>query len=99
MAIMEISVVPLGLGKPGMGDYVAELARYLRQENLPHQLTDMGTLVQGDPARLLQVAWALHELPFAQGVRRVLTHITIDDRRDKEVNLGDKTKSVKERLA
>jgi uncharacterized protein YqgV (UPF0045/DUF77 family) len=45
------------------------------------------------------VAWALHELPFAQGVRRVLTHITIDDRRDKEVNLGDKTKSVKERLA
>ena len=99
MAIMEISVVPLGLGKPGMGEYVAELARYLRQENLPHQLTDMGTLVQGDPARLLQVARALHELPFAQGVRRVLTHITIDDRRDKEVNLGDKTKSVKERLA
>jgi len=99
MAIMEISVVPLGLGKPGMGDYVAELARYLRQENLPHQLTDMGTLVQGDVARLLQVARVLHELPFAQGVRRVLTHITIDDRRDKEVNLGDKTKSVKERLA
>ena len=99
MAIMEISVVPLGLGKPGMGEYVAKLARYLRQENLPHQLTDMGTLVQGDPARLLQVARALHELPFAQGVRRVLTHISIDDRRDKEVNLGDKTKSVKERLA
>ncbi len=99
MAIMEISVVPLGLGKPGMGEYVAELARYLRQENLPHHLTDMGTLVQGDSARLFQVARALHELPFAQGVRRVLTHITIDDRRDKEVNLGDKTKSVKERLA
>ena len=58
----------------------------------------MGTLVHGTPAELLRIAAALHELPFGQGVKRVMTHIAIDDRRDKEVFLGDKKKSVKARL-
>jgi len=98
MAIMEISVMPLGLGRPGMGDYVADLERYLIKENVPHQLTDMATLVQGEVATLLKVAHALHELPFAQGVQRVVTRIVIDDRRDKKVLLGDKTKAVQGRL-
>jgi len=99
MAIMEISVTPLGLGQPSVGNYVAAVVRYLREQNIPHQLTDMGTLVHGDAPRLLEVAQVLHELPFAQGVKRVVTHITIDDRRDKEVRLGDKTTSVQARFA
>ena len=98
MAIMEISVVPLGLGHPSVGDHIAAVVKYLESENIPHELTDMGTLVHGDPATLLRVALALHELPFKQGVQRVMTHISIDDRRDKEVFLGDKKKSVKARL-
>ena len=98
MAIMEISVVPLGLGHPSVGEYIAAVVKYLESENIPYELTDMGTLVQGAPAALLQVAQALHELPFKKGVQRVMTHISIDDRRDKEVFLGDKKKSVKARL-
>ena len=95
MAIMEISVVPLGLGDPSVGDFIAEVVRYLQQEGIPHELTDMGTLIHGHSARLLKVAQVLHELPFDRGVNRVITHITIDDRRDKDVHLGDKIKSVK----
>jgi uncharacterized protein (TIGR00106 family) len=98
MAIMEISVVPLGLGHPGVGDYVAELVKYLESENLPYELTDMGTVMHGTPATLLRVALVLHELPFTKGVQRVVTHISIDDRRDKEVHLGDKKESVRARL-
>jgi uncharacterized protein (TIGR00106 family) len=98
MAIMEISIIPLGTGQVSVGGFVADLVRYLRQEGLPHQLTDMGTLVEGTPARLLEVAGKLHELPFAQGVKRVVTRIVIDDRRDKAVALGDKTRAVEDRL-
>jgi uncharacterized protein (TIGR00106 family) len=98
MAIMEISVVPLGLGKTSVGDYVAQVVEYLQKESIPYELTDMGTLIHGHAARLLKVAQVLHELPFDQGVQRVVTHIVIDDRRDKEVILGDKIKSVKARL-
>jgi uncharacterized protein (TIGR00106 family) len=98
MAIMEISVVPLGLGTPSVGDYVAEVLKFLREQKIPHRLTDMGTVVQGDAARLLEVARALHELPFTKGVKRVMTHLSIDDRRDKEVRLEDKIHSVEKRL-
>ena len=98
MAIMEISVVPLGLGTPSVGDYIAQVVTYLKNEGIPHELTDMGTLIHGHAARLLKVAQVLHELPFDKGVQRVMTHISIDDRRDKEVHLGDKVKSVKGRL-
>lgn len=98
MAIMEISVVPLGLGDPSVGDFVAQVIKYLQNEGIPHELTDMGTVIHGHAARLLKVAQVLHELPFERGVNRVITHITIDDRRDKDVHLGDKIKSVKARL-
>jgi len=98
VAIMEISVVPLGLGDTSVGDFIAAVIRYLQHEGIPYELTDMGTLIHGHAARLLKVAQVLHELPFDQGVDRVVTHITIDDRRDKEVHLGDKVKSVKVRL-
>jgi uncharacterized protein (TIGR00106 family) len=98
MALMEISIIPLGLGQPSIGDHIAEVVKYLRRENIPHQLTDMGTQVYGEVAQLLKIAQALHELPFAQGVKRVVTHITLDDRRDKEVGLGQKTRAVESRL-
>lgn len=98
MAIMEISVVPLGLGQTSVGDHIAAVVKYLENENISHELTDMGTVVHGQLDTLLRVAQALHELPFKQGVKRVMTHISIDDRRDKEVFLGDKKKSVRARL-
>jgi uncharacterized protein (TIGR00106 family) len=98
MALMEISVLPLGLGSPSVGDHIAELIKYLQKEDIPHYLSDMGTVIQGEVATLLKLAQVLHELPFARGVLRVVTHISIDDRRDKQVNLGDKTKAVKARL-
>jgi uncharacterized protein (TIGR00106 family) len=99
MALMEISIVPVGLGQTSMGDYLAEVEDYLRRRQIAHHLTDMGTVVHGTVEELLKVARDLHELPFARGVQRVLTHIAIDDRRDKEVGLGDKTRAVEARLA
>lgn len=98
MALMEISVLPVGLGTPSVGDYIAELLKYLRRENIPYRLTDMSTIIEGPPAKILEWARILHELPFEKGVQRVITHITIDDRRDKRVALGDKTTSIEARL-
>ena len=98
MALMEISVIPLGLGKPSVGDHIAALVDYLRKNEIPFRLTDMGTVIEGSTAKLLEWARILHELPFEKGVQRVVTHITLDDRRDKRVALGDKTSSVEARL-
>ncbi len=95
MALMEISVVPLGTSSTSLSKYVAEIIQILQREGIPHKLTDMGTIIEGDPETLFQVARRLHEVPFTKGALRVYTSIKIDDRRDKEVHLGDKVESVK----
>jgi uncharacterized protein (TIGR00106 family) len=99
MALMEISVVPLGTGQIGVGEYVADIITYLKKNDIPHTLTDMGTVVEGEIDQLLAVARILHELPFQRNVWRVVTHIAIDDRRDKKVHLDDKIKAVTRRLS
>jgi uncharacterized protein (TIGR00106 family) len=98
MALMEITIIPVGLGTPSIGDYIADVQRELAKTKFPYILSDMGTVIEGDAGELLSLAAKLHELPFARGVRRVDTRIAIDDRRDKMVHLGEKTKSVRARL-
>ncbi|HFC97392.1 MAG TPA: MTH1187 family thiamine-binding protein [Thermosulfurimonas dismutans] len=98
MALMEISVVPLGTGTTSVGDYIARIKTLLEEKGLPHRLTDMGTIIEGEVSELLRLAAELHEIPFGAGAKRVFTVIKIDDRRDREVHLGEKVKSVEERL-
>ena len=98
MALMQITIIPLGTASPSVGEYVAEVENYLRHRGIEHQLQDMGTLLHGEAATLFRLAAEIHNLPFARGVQRVVTQITIDDRRDTERGLGDKQRAVLQRL-
>lgn len=97
MALMQISVIPLGTGSTSVSDFVAEVQTMLAASTLSFSLTDMATIVEGDTAELLAIAAKIHELPYTMGVQRVLTTLSIDDRRDKDVHLGDKIKSVQKK--
>ena len=99
MALMHLNISPLGTKTTSVGDYVAEFQKLLEREQIRHTLTDMGTIIEGSMAELLAIAARLHELPFDQGAMRVVTQIMIDDRRDKQVHLGDKVAAVNRRLA
>lgn len=99
MALMQIAVLPLATPSTSLSRYIAELHRELRESKTSFRLTDMGTIVEGEATKLLQLAARLHELPFASGVERVVTTIQLDDRRDKKVSLGDKTKAVERILS
>jgi len=94
MAIMQLTIIPLGTQTPSVGLYVAEIQKALDSEGVPHELTDMGTIMAGEPQQLLALAAKLHGLPFNHGVQRVVTQIVLDERRDKTVHLGDKKASV-----
>jgi len=98
MAMMEISIVPIGTGTPSLSVYVAGVVRVLQAAGLEYELGPMGTVVVGEVEQLLAVARQMHEAPFAMGALRVATTIKLDDRRDQELTIAGKVRAVEERL-
>jgi uncharacterized protein (TIGR00106 family) len=98
MALMQINIIPLGTGSTSVGEFVAGVTKVLAREGVVFQLTDMGTVVEGDASELFKVAELIHAIPFRKGAKRVVTQIAIDDRRDRKVRIGDKVASVDSRL-
>ena len=98
MAVVFLSITPLGTGTPSVSKYVAGVEKVLRASGLKHQLTAMGTIIEGDVDDVLRVVRQMHEHPFAEGAVRVSTFIKIDDRRDKEHTIAGKLRSVHEKL-
>jgi uncharacterized protein (TIGR00106 family) len=82
MAVVEISVAPLGTGTPGVSSYVAACVAIVVDSGLTYQLNPMGTVIEGDIDEILPVLRRMHEVPFDCGAERVSTLIKIDDRRD-----------------
>jgi len=97
MAVMEISVVPLGKGS-SVSSYVADCIRVLKKEKMPFELTAMGTNIEGSLKNLIAVALKMHQVPFNKGAQRVVTTIKIDDRRDKKITIAGKKKAVHQKL-
>ena len=98
MSVVFVTIAPLGTATPSLSRYVAGVERILRRSGLVHQLTAMGTIVEGDLDAILAVVREMHEAPFGQGAVRVSTLIKIDDRRDKEHTIARKMRSVEEKL-
>lgn len=99
MAIVEVTVVPLGTGNTSLSEYVAGCHQILAEKDeIDYQLTPMGTIIEGDLDVIFEVIKELHETPFANGAKRVSTSIKIDDRRDKEASMEQKINSVESKL-
>jgi len=98
MAILEISVVPIGTGDTSLSAYVADCLRMLKKEKVRYELSSMGTNIEGDLKDLFKIALTMHQVPFKKGVKRVVTTMKIDDRRDKKGTLAGKKKAVKNKL-
>ena len=99
MALMHLTIIPLGTNSPSVGEYVADIQKILEKTTFPYELTDMGTIIEGNSEELLKLAAQLAEMPFLKGIKRVVTQISLDDRRDKKVSMGAKKGSVADRLA
>jgi len=100
MVIAEISIVPIGTSSTGLSSYIAKAIETLKESGLRYQITPMGTIIEGELNRVIEVCRKMHESVFEdRDVKRVLTNIKIDDRRDKDTGMDAKVKSVKEKLA
>jgi len=99
MAIIDISVVPVGTGSPSASSYVAGAVKILEKEpDIKYELTAMNTIIEGELNHLLVIAQKMHNTPFEAGARRVVTTIRIDERRDKPLTIEGKMAAVRKKL-
>lgn len=99
MAIVEVTIAPLGTAGTSLSHYVANCHKVLAETpELKYELNPMGTVIEGELDVILAVIRKMHEVPFVEGAQRVSTLIRIDDRRDKKSTMAAKLQAVKEKL-
>ncbi|WP_306421128.1 MTH1187 family thiamine-binding protein [Halalkalibacter sp. APA_J-10(15)] len=102
MAIVDVTVIPVGTETASVSRYVADiqtiLQTYKNEGKIEFELTPMNTIIEGELPILFEVIQAIHEAPFNKGIHRVATNIRIDDRRDKAASMSSKLASVQTKL-
>ncbi len=97
MAVVQVSVVPVGTASPSISEHVAHCLDVLDGSGLEYRLTPMGTVIQGELRDILNAIADMHEQTFGESVVRVLTTIIVDDRKDKPLSMSGKLEAVKKR--
>jgi len=99
MAIVQVSIIPLGTKTTSISSYVAGALKVLQnQRSVKYKLTPMGTILEGDLNKVLSMVRKMHESVFEEGVQRVVTIVNIDDRRDKRATMESKISAVEDKL-
>jgi len=98
MVIVEFNVIPLGVGV-SVSKFLVPVLKELEKRNVKCEVTSMCTIFEArNVEEALNIVGAAHEAIFEADVKRVVTTIRIDDRRDKEESMQEKVKSLKTRL-
>jgi uncharacterized protein (TIGR00106 family) len=97
MAIVDLSVVPVGTKSPSVSEYVRKCVQIIKKSGLKYQVGPMGTSIEGELSDIFELILQIHKAQFKLGAKRILTTIKIDERRDKKQTMEDKVKAVTER--
>ncbi len=94
--IANFSVVPIGEGN-SLSSQVAEVLKIVDESGINYKLHSMGTILEGDWDEILRLIKKCHERTLEDS-DRVLTTITIDDRKGKSGRIVGKVQSVEGKL-
>ncbi|MBW2231434.1 MAG: MTH1187 family thiamine-binding protein [Deltaproteobacteria bacterium] len=98
MAIVAVSISPIGAGT-SVSRHVAAALRVAReQQRVQVRLDSMFTTLEGELHEVMALIGRMQEAVFEAGAERVSTVIKIDDRRDRAARMQDKVRAVEERL-
>lgn len=97
MAVAQMTVIPVGTGA-SISKYVAHAVGIIAESGLKYELSAMTTIVEGDLDSILALTKRVHESCFDEGAVRVLTSLSVDERRDKELTIDGKKAAVREKL-
>lgn len=85
--LTQLTITPLGTGEETK-ELLAKTMNIIRKSELDYQLTAMGTLIEGEWDEVIALAHKCHE-EVKHFADRVITTITIDDRKDLTNRLKD----------
>jgi len=94
--LVSFSMIPLDKG-PHYSPYVATMIRIIRDSGLPHQLTPMSTIVEGEWDQIFNLINMCRE-ELRKDSDRVSIKIWVDDKAGAENMLNQKIESVKDKL-
>ena len=80
--LAELEIVPVGTGGASLSGILAKVATLIDASGLDYRVGPMGTTVEGDWERIMQLARRCHQAVL-ESADRVITTIRIDDRTDK----------------
>ncbi|MGA3125911.1 MAG: MTH1187 family thiamine-binding protein [Candidatus Korobacteraceae bacterium] len=94
--LASFTVIPLGV-PDGAKHLIAEALAIVDASGLPYKLGAMNTTIEGEPDEVMEVIMRCHRrmLEFAP---RVMTNITLDERKGATGRLTGKVKDVEELL-
>lgn len=80
--LAELIIVPIGTKSASVSELLVEVARLVDGSGLDYRVGPMGTTIEGDWDRIMQLAKQCHQAMLGSA-ERVMTTIRIDDRTDK----------------
>lgn len=98
MALLEISVTPVGTSQTSMSKFVTNAIRLAEEEGFNYHISPTSTVFEGNVDELFELARDIHTQALKSESERVITNIKIEDREDKPLNLDGQINEVKTAL-
>ncbi len=94
--LVEFSIIPIGTNS-SISEQVANVLKIVDASGLPYKVNPMGTVVEGNWNEVMKLIKKCHTTVI-KSEERVLTTISIDDRKGKPNRIDEKVKSLEKRI-
>ena len=95
MIVVEFSIVPIGEGI-SVSRFLVPAFKELEKRGVKYEVTPMCTVFESESVEeAFEIVRSAHEAVFKTGVKRLVTTVKLDDRRDKERRMEEKVETVK----
>jgi len=93
--IVEFGIIPLGVGI-SVSKFLVPAIKELERRGVKHEITPMCTIFEAENVEeAFNVVKVAHEAVFGENIKRVVTTVKIDDRRDVKRGMKEKAESLK----
>jgi len=94
--IVNFSIVPIGK-ESSLSAQVAEILKIVSESGIDYKLHSMGTILEGEWDNIMKLIKKCHK-NILKDSDRVLTTVTIDDRKGRTGRIAGKVKSVERKM-